>query len=283
MNTNSDNKEIFKKERYNEKDIEKKEKGEEEKEEKNNERINQISKNIPELQRSIYFIDNEINGLDYEQAILIDFRSLCKSYWSLLKQTHIIIFTFITKDDYNLFFSKISLFLMSLALNIASNALFFTDGSMHKLYEDYGEFDFLYNLPQTIYSIIISSLFTTLFEFLSLSEDIISGFKEDMNMKHISLKKQKIIRCLIIKNIIFFILGLIILLFFWYYVSCFCAVYSNTQIPLMKDTFISYFTGMIYPFILILIPTIIRIPALESKNICLYKFSRILTTVINLI
>ena len=43
MNSNSDNRSIFEKERYNEKDIEKKEKvGEEE--EKNNERINQISK-----------------------------------------------------------------------------------------------------------------------------------------------------------------------------------------------------------------------------------------------
>ena len=60
----------------------------------------------------------------------------------LLEQTHLIIFTFITKEDYNLFFSNISLFLMSLALDITSNALFFCDDFMHKLYEDYGEFDF---------------------------------------------------------------------------------------------------------------------------------------------
>ena len=112
--------------------------------------------------------------MNYEHAVLIDFRPLCQSYWSLLKQTHLIIFTFITKDDYNLFFSKISLFLMSLALNITSNTLFFSDDSMHKLYEDYGEFDFLYNIPQTINSILISGIFTTLFEFLSLSEDILS-------------------------------------------------------------------------------------------------------------
>ena len=154
---------------------------------------------------------------------------------------------------------------------------------MHKLYKDYGEFDFLYNLPQTIYSILISSLFTTLFEFLALSEDILLKFKENMNMMHINEKKQKIIRYLRIKSIIFFITGLIILLFFWYYVSCFCAVYTNTQTPLIKDTFISFATGIIYPFILILIPIIIRIPALESKNICLYKFSRILTTVISFV
>ena len=256
---------------------------EEKEEEKNNERINQISKNIPKAQRYQYFIDREINLLSYKHAVHIDFRSLYESYWSLLRQTHLVIFTFISKDDYNLFFSKISLFLMSLALNIITNALFFSDDSMHKIYKDYGKFDFLYNLPQTIYSILISNIFTTLFEFLSLSEDILSEFKMNMNMIHFSLKKQKIIRYLIIKSIIFFISGLIVLIFFWYYISCFCAVYSNTQFHLIKDIFISFITGMIYPFILILIPTIIRISALQNKNICLYKISRILTTIIGLI
>ena len=282
----SSNSSIIEKKNKNKKNLEKKEL-EEEKEgkikEKKNERINQISKNIPKAQRYLYFIDREINGLNYKHAVLIDFRSLYKSYWSLLKQTHLIIFTFITKDDYNLFFSKISLFLLSLALNITSNALFFNDDSMHKIYEDYGKFDFLYNLPQAIYSIFISKIFTSLFEFLSLSEDILSKFKVNMNMMNLIAKKQIIIRYLIIKSIIFFISGLIILFSFWYYISCFCAVYSNSQVYLIKDTFISFIIGMIYPFILILIPTIIRIPALESKNICLYKFSRILTTVISFV
>lgn len=255
----------------------------EKEEEKENERINHIKEAIPKDKRSKYFIDNEINGLDYEHAINIDYRSFFESYWSLLRQTHLIIFTFIIKDDYNLFLSKITLFIISFAFNITSNALFFSDDSMHKLYEDYGEFDFIFNLPQTIYSILISSFFTTIFEFLALSEETISEFKEEDDLNYMNKEKNKIIIFLKKKSIAFFIVGTIILTFFWYYLSCFCAVYQNTQVHLIKDTFISFATGMIYPFFLTIIPIIIRIPALRTKSICLYKFSRILTTVIGLI
>ena len=251
--------------------------------EKKNERINTISKKVPKLERYQYFIDTELNALEYKYAINIDFRSFFQYYWALLKQTHIIIFTFITRNDYNLFLLKVDLLLMSLSLNFVLNTLFFTDDSMHKIYQDYGTFDFIYNIPQTIYSILISSFITFLFELLALSDDNLLKFKEKENLENINLEKKKEIKYLIIKSILFFIIGLISLLFFWYYVTCFCAVYHNTQIHLIKDTFISYGIGMIYPFILTFIPALIRIPALRNKNTCLYRFSRILSTAISLI
>ena len=251
--------------------------------EDNNERINKIKEKIPESQRYQYFIDNELNSLEYEYAINIDFRSFFQYYWALLKQMHLILFTFVSRNDYNLFLSKLALFLMSFSFNITLNTLFFTDDTMHKFYVDYGKFDFIYNLPQTIYSILISSFFTFLFELLALSDENISNFKEKEKLENIEIKKKKEIKYLKIKSIIFLIAGLIILLFFWYYVSCFCAVYSNTQIHLIKDTFISFGTGMLYPFVLVLIPTIIRIPSLRKRNPFLYKLSRILTFAISLI
>ena len=109
------------------------------------------------------------------------------------------------------------------------------------------------------------------------------NFKEKENLEYIEIEKKKEIKYLKIKNIIFFIIGIIFLLFFWYYVSCFCAVYYNTQINLTKDILISFVTGMIYPCILTIIPAIIRIPALRKKSICLYRFSRILNFAISLI
>ena len=244
-------------------------------------RIYLISKKIPKFERHEYFIDNELNGLAFQYAIDIDFRTFFESYWSLLKQNHLLLFTFISKNDYNLFLHKLSLVLISFAFSIALNTLFFTDKSMHKLYADYGKFDVIYNIPQTIYSIIISSLFTTGFEYLSLSEELISKFKEIENINVIN--KIIVIKCLIIKSIIYSFVGVIILLFFWYYVSCFCAVYYNTQIPLIKDTIISYSYSMLYPFFLSFIPVFIRIPALRIKSIYLYKISRILCFAISLI
>ena len=247
------------------------------------ERITQIIENIPKEERCHYFNDNELNELKFLYAIEIDFRSFFQFYWSLLKTIHPLFFTFILKHDYNLFFIKLSLFLFSFALNITLNTLFFTDDSMHKLYEDYGKLDFIYNLPKSIYSVLLSSLVTYFFELLSLSEDKISKFKEIIGINNIHMLKNKQIYVLKIQSFIFFILGLFLLTFFWYYISCFCAVYYNAQITLIKDIIISFIIGLLYPLLLTFIPTIIRIQGLRKKNSCLYSFSKLLSFAINLI
>ena len=69
------------------------------------------------------------------------------------------------------------------------------------------------------------------------------------------------------------------MLFFWYFISCFCAVYNNTQIILLKDTLLSFGLSMLYPIGLSLLPGAFRIPSLrsEKKNKkCLYNFSKII-------
>ena len=65
-----------------------------------------------------------------------------------------------------------------------------------------------------------------------------------------------------------------VLVFFWYYISCFCGIYVNTQIHLIKDSFISFAIGLLYPLIMYLIPGIFRILALRAEKKdrkCIYK------------
>ncbi len=61
-------------------------------------------------------------------------------------------------------------------------------------------------------------------------------------------------------------LSVLFMFFFWYFISCFCAVYKNTQIVLIKDTLVSYALSMIYPFGLNLFPGLFRIPALKAEK-----------------
>jgi len=91
----------------------------------------------------IFFNDDELNSLDYNYALEIDFRSYCQFYFSLLRQTHLIIFTFCVKNDYNIFLLKLALFLLSFSLFLFMNALFFDDDSMHRIYEDKGKYDII--------------------------------------------------------------------------------------------------------------------------------------------
>ncbi len=68
------------------------------------------------------------------------------------------------------------------------------------------------------------------------------------------------------------------MLFFAYFISCFSAIYKNTQMILIENTLMSFCLSMIYPFALYLFPGLFRIPALRAKNKdkkCLFKFSNL--------
>ena len=123
--------------------------------------------------------DYEFNNLKYEEALEYDHRSYCQYYIALLKYKQLLIFTFCTNSDYNSKIIKISLFFFFFALYFTVNALFFTDSTMHKIYVDKGQFDCNYQIPQILYSSIISSVIHNLFNFLSLSEKTILKLREE--------------------------------------------------------------------------------------------------------
>ena len=237
-----------------------------------------ISNNVQQ-QKHTNLNDHEINNLEYEMALLYDKRTYFQYYFSLLKKKQLILFTFLPNNDYNLRYIKIVLFIIAFSLYFTINGFFFSDNTMHKVYEDNGTYDFLHQLPQIFYSTMISAIINIILKQLSLSEKNILEIKGE-SMENIPQKSKKIVNCLKIKFFLFFALSFILMLFFWYYISCFCAVYTNTQLILIKDTLFTFLTSMVYPFCLNLLPGIFRICALRAKNkdkICIYKLSLILS------
>ena len=238
--------------------------------------FNEVLNKIGKIMR---YNDEELNDLNYNLALRIDKRNYCQYYYSLLKTKHDIFFTFCYNTDYNFKIIKIDLLLFNFALEFTINAFFFTDDTMHKIYEDKGDFDFLYQLPPIIYSSIISKVFNYVLKILALSQDIILNLKNvrmniDINKRIIRFNYQ-----IKIKLILYFILSSIFLIFFWYYISMFCAIYSNTQIHLIKDTLISLIFSLSIPFIINLLPGIFRIPSLSNikgNRKILYVISKIL-------
>ena len=149
---------------------------------------------------------------------------------------------------------------------------------MHQIYEDKGSFNIIYQLPQIAYSFLISTVFNILLKMLALSEGLILDYKKQKDIKDLQLRENALNKKIKIKLALYFLLSTIFLLFFWYYISMFCAIYVNTQIHLIKHTLISFATSFISPLIIILIPGIFRIPALsnpKSKNSYLYTFSKL--------
>ena len=221
--------------------------------------------------------DYELNDLDYQKAIKKDKRKYFQYYISLLKTNNLFIFSFIQNKDYNSKTLKIILFFFIFTLNFIVNALFFTDSTMHVIYEEKGKFNFLYQISKSIYSALISGVLTFIIEYLSLTEKTIISLKKEKNLSLLNQKRQKVLRDIKIKTIFFFSISFCLFLFFCYYIGCFCAVYKNTQIHLIKDFLLSFFTSLIYPFFIDLLPGIFRIIAIKSKKReTLYRFSKFL-------
>ena len=61
-----------------------------------------------------------------------------------------------------------------------------------------------------------------------------------------------------------FILNLILLILFWYYLTCFNALYANTQVDLIINTIISIAMSLVYPFLINILPAFLINDILKS-------------------
>ena len=229
-----------------------------------------------ETQNIINYEDFEINNISYDKALENDKRTYCEIYLSLIKENHILVFTFRANKDYNPYIIKICLFFFLFALESFINTLFFNDLTMHKIYIDKGVFNFSFILPQILYSIIICAIFNVLLKRLYLSQKNILDIKYEKNKDILNARVADVMNCLNIKFIFFFIINIMFLLFFWYYLSCFCVIYKNTQLYLFEVILITFVFSLIYPLIIFLLPGIIRILSLRKPGKCFYIISKIL-------
>ena len=212
-------------------------------------------------------------------AIQLDKRNYCQYYISLIKTKHSLFFALCNNNDYNSRIIKIDLFLIGFTIDFTVNALFFNDDTMHKIYQNKGKFDLESQLLIIICSTLISMVLNAPLNYLSLSNDAIIAFKQYKSKINILKMSKPLENRLKIKFSFYFIIGFLLLSFFWYYISMFCVIYKNTQLHLLKDTLISFGFSLLIPFVIYLIPGIFRIPALsnrKSKKACLYNFSKFL-------
>ena len=237
-----------------------------------NKTINNTNRNNNNI--TIY-TDYELNDLEYEEAIKVDNRTYCQYYISLIRTKHLIVFSFFNNNDYNSKIVKIYLFFFDFAINYTISAMFYSETMMHQIYIESGAFNFIYQLPEIIYSAIITAVLNTIITTLGLCQDNVIKIKKSSKEKKSETMKEELNK-IVIKIILFFIITYILLFSFWYYLGCFCAVYKNTQLHLLQEVSTSFASSLITPFFVNLLPGIFRIPALgkNKKRSCLYKFSQ---------
>ncbi len=145
------------------------------------EKIKSVNKNGYEnidLDLNYNYCEEELNDLEYNVAVIIDKRTFSQYYCGLLRRKHILLSIFISKDDFNLIYIKIGLFYFGFCMYFTMNALFFTDKTMHKIYQDKGLFQIFGQLPHIIYSTFISAVINMIIKKFALSEKDVLELKK---------------------------------------------------------------------------------------------------------
>ena len=227
----------------------------------------------------ISYNDFELNSFDYRNSILNDKRTFCQYYLSLLRSKNLILFSFLPTNDYNTMIIKLCIFSLSFSIYYIVNFAFFNEKIIHEIYLIGGKYDYIYFLPKIIISFAISYVITNIIKYIFLSERNIYEIRIQPTYPlavNITIKER---RNLVIKYTIFFILGIIFLVFFWMLLSSFGAVYQNSQMFIFKNTSISFSLSLFYPFIIIIFPSIFRILSLnykEKNSEYMFKLSKFL-------
>ena len=233
-----------------------------------------------------------LNNYTYEEAIIYEKRSYPKIFFIFLMSTEKVLNTFVYKQPLELKPLRISMFLFNLSCDISLNAFFYLSDNISDKYHYEGSNQFLFSLTNNIVISLVSTVisFILIFFFQSLSqstekitkifkneEDLMKENKEykvDKNKKNQIIKEiEKILRCLKIKIIIFFITEMLVLLFFLYYVTLFCQVYKSTQVSWIYDILVSYALSLLIAIIISLICSFLYLISYKKKIKFLYKIS----------
>ena len=135
-------------------------------------------------------------------------------------------------------------------------------------------------IPQILYSTIISLALYVILDYLALPEDSILEIKKETVGKIVDKKSKDLIGILRIKFSFFYFLSFLFMLVCWYYMTCFCAVYRNTQYYLLKDTLISFAVSMLSPFVAKFVPGFLRVYSIKKRSPMFFRMSQFIQKLI---
>jgi hypothetical protein len=218
---------------------------------------------------SVFIFENdyEINYLNFDQAVKCDKRTFCEFYCSYIKTKQLLLFSFFDFNSYNSRIVKPVIFFLSFVQHYGINAFFFTDKVMNSIYENGSVFDdtvLINSLPSAVVSTVLIRLMT---DFLVLTEKGVLNAKNQKTEDKANEEKKNVLKNACIKIPIFFIINIILLIFFWFYLTCFNAVFPNTQIYLAINTVLSFAMTNIFPLLYNLVPAFFRNDILKNKKI----------------
>ena len=219
----------------------------------------------------------ELNDIPYSQALRIDNRGFWEMFLYTFANKIEIINIFFYRNKYVHLSMTLSIYLLSLFLDIVINCFLFSDDVVSEKYHNDGRLKILTSLSLSIASNIISSIITFYMKKLGEYSDFLEILIRDVtNVKYYYINIIRFIKYFKLKLSIFYLIQFMMYILMTYYITIFCIVYSKTQFSFMKNYFLGVIESFAISLELSLIITIMRFIGLKYKSIKMYRTSQYL-------
>ena len=232
-----------------------------------------------------------LNNYTFEEAKKYDLRQTFVIFYIFALSKQIFFHTFLYRSPLELFSLRLILFIFIFSCDLALNSLFYFNDNISKKYKSSKNI-FLFTLSDNAAVVILSTfigfiLLTFLAKLSNSTNDIREVFRKEeeklkKDKKYIITQKRKneiileideILKKYKLKVTILIIIEMILMIFFWYFVTAFGHVYKATQISWLLDSLLSILSRAIIELLISFgLAKLYRI-AVSSESYCLYKIN----------
>ena len=178
---------------------------------------------------------------------------------------------------------KIAFFIMTIDIYFLTNGLFYSNSYISEVFNSTEEeklFSFITrSIDRFVYITIVANIIEYLIKHFFVEEIIIKKvlFKNSDNSLNIRYKITQILKSILKKIRILIIMDYIIIIFSWYYLSCFNNVYPIINKEMIFSTIFIFTIMQILPFILTFLEASIRFTSIRYESEKLFKLSLLLS------
>ena len=246
--------------------------------EKENNNINKIGKDYILPYEEMDYDNDDLDELDYDEALIYDKRTFCDLFCNELKERQIIANTFCVKDKLKPFSIKIIVFIFNIACYFVINGFLFSEEYVMKILRRTSK-GFYYFIVDSTKRIVYSSV-------IGIVINIIVGilFRADKSIRKVQHKYADnpiILNGEIVKiykstknlYIAFTIVNCFVMAIFIFYLFCFCGVYRNCQGDWFEGCYLVFVIMNILPLIGSLLLACLRKLGLVCKMECFFKIN----------
>ena len=229
------------------------------------------------------FLEPSFETMDYDDVVEEDKRTFCQYFIEKIKDKRMIINSFFIEEYTKPRSVKIPLFILGINSFFLTNALFYSDSTISEIYnstEEETPSTFISrSIDRFIYTAIIGNLANYFITFF---------FVDETKIRKILLKKKNDILSLryemaeILKSIFkrikaLIIINYIMLIWSWYYLSCFSNVYPHLRNEWIISSLIIFAIFQILFFIFAFIESCIRFISIKYESEKLFRLSLLLS------